>query len=118
MKYFTHHHDLGGSERLEIQVRYRKDQGISWYHGQPYKRGLLVDFTPVTIEERNGYLSKTFKVGDGRGRILFIEELKRQSDKKGRALAAFVETHIDLIAAAAAQQDWNTVVAILRDHHA
>ncbi len=118
MNYFTHNHDLGGSERLEIQVRYRKDQGVSWYHGQAYKRGLVVGFTPAVVEERNGYLSKTFKLGDERGRIIFVEELKRQSDKKGRALAAFVEAHIDLIAEAAARQDWNTVVAILRDYHA
>lgn len=118
MKYFQHQHDLPTGETLEIQVRYRKDHGTSWYHGQPYKRGLVLDFTPVKIERYNGYASKTSLLGDDRGRIIFLEDLKRQSDKKGKAVAAFVEANIERIAAAGAAQDWSGVVAIIREYYA
>jgi hypothetical protein len=118
MNYYTHHVPLEGDERLEIQVRYRKDSGISWFHGQPYKRGLLIDFTPVKIDDRNGMRCKTFIVGDKRGHIIFLEELKRQSDKKGREVAAFVAANIDRIAAAGIAQDWQQVAFIMREHYA
>lgn len=118
MYYYTHHVPLGEDERLEINVRYRKDQGIGWFHGQPYKRGLLIDFTPVKVDDRNGVLCKTFVLGDDRGRIIFLEELKRQSDKKGREVAAFVAANIDRIAAAGVAQDWQQVASIMREHYA
>ena len=117
MKYFQHQHDLPEGETLEIQVRYRKDHGVSWYHGHAYKRGLVLDFTPVKIERCNGYLSKTAVLGDGQGRIIFLEELKRQSNKKGNAVADFVKANIDRIAEAGANQDWNGVINIMREHY-
>lgn len=118
MNYFTHQHDLPNGETLEIQVRYRKDKGVSWYHGQPYKRGLVLDFTPVKIDQRNGYLCKTHILGDERGRIIFLEELKRQSNKKGKEVAAFVEANIQRLAEAGAKQDWDRVITIMREHYA
>jgi hypothetical protein len=118
MKYFTHHHDLGDDEQLEVQVRYRKDHGVSWYHGKPYKRGLVLDFTPCRLHRGDGYVTKTYTLGDNRGQIIFLEELKRQSDKKGQGVAAFVQANIERIVEAGATQDWAGVAAIMREHYA
>jgi hypothetical protein len=118
MTYFKHMAELNDREQLEITLRYRKDHGVSWYHGQSYRRGLVLDFTPCEISLRNGYSSKTTRLGDDRGRIIFLEEWKRKSDKKGREVAAFVEANIDRLAAAGAQQDWDTVINIVREHYA
>ena len=118
MKYYTTHVPLQGDEQLEIQVRYRKESGVSWYHGRQYKRGLVLDFTPVRITQGDGYQSKGYTLGDDRGRIIFLEDWKRQSDKKGQVVAAFVAANIDRIAEAAAAQDWDQVVEIMREHYA
>lgn len=118
MTYFQKLIELNDKEHLEITLRYRKDHGVSWYHGNPYKRGLVLDFTPCEIARGDGYSSKTMRLGDDRGRIIFLEEWKRKSDKKGREVAAFVEANIDRLAAAGAQQDWDTVIDIVREHYA
>ena len=118
MNYFQHQHDLPTGETLEIQVRYRKDHGVSWYDGHAYKRGLVLDFTPVKIARYNGYVSKTSLLGDDRGRIIFLEDLKRQSDKKGKAVAAFVEANIQRLAEAGAEQDWDRVITVMREYYA
>jgi hypothetical protein len=117
MTYFKHMAELNESEKLEVTLRYRKDHGVSWYHGHAYKRGLVLDFTPCTVEARNGYLCKTTLLGDNRGRIIFLEEWNRKSDKKGREVAAFVEANIDRLVAAGAQQDWDAVIQIVREHY-
>jgi hypothetical protein len=118
MTYFKHMAELNDKEQLEITLRYRKDHGVSWYHGRPYKRGLVLDFTPCTVEARNGWLSKTTMLGDKRGHIIFLEEWARKSDKKGKVVADFVEANIDRLAAAGAAQDWDGVIQIMREHYA
>ena len=113
MTYLERYIPLGANgEELEINVRYSLG-GTSWFHGGVIKRGLKVDFTPVRRAAQNGWASKTTTLGDDRGRSFHIETLGRKSDKKGAALAAFVDAHIEALGAAASVQDWSGVNNIL-----
>jgi len=118
MTYFQKQIELNETEHLEITLRYRKGHGVNWVWGSAYKRGLVLGFTPCTISRGNGFLSKTTRLGDDRGRTIFLEEWNRKSDKKGRAVADFIEANIDRIAAAGAAQDWDGVIKIVREHYA
>ena len=120
MNYLKHDAPIEGDKYLEITLRYRKDSGVNWYHGNAYKRGLVLSLTPVEVSRGSGYSSRqyTFGGGDEGGRIIFLEEWKRKSDKKGREVAAFVEANLDRIAAAGIAQDWQQVTNIIREYYA
>ena len=118
MRYLTHHVEMSDGLQLEIELRYRKNRGTSWYTGQEQRRGLVLDFTPVRIAAGDGYRTKTYTLGDNRGQILFLEEWARQSDRRGREMAAVVEARIDRIAAAALAREWQRIFAILGEGRA
>ena len=111
--YFTHFAKLNDTEELEIEVRYTLGAQSSWWDGKPRPRGLKVSMTPVERSVSNGFASKTFKIGDDRGRSFHVVSLKRKSDKQGERLAKYVEHHIDDIAAAGVTQDWQGVADTL-----
>jgi|GEM_PF-6148797 len=111
--YFTHFAKLNDTEELEIEVRYTLGEQSSWWDGKPRPRGLKVSMTPVERSVSNGFASKSFKIGDDRGRSFHVVSLKRKSDKQGKRLAEFVEQNIDDIAAAGVQQNWHGVADVL-----
>jgi hypothetical protein len=118
MRYFTRHIPLEGSEELEVVLRYRKDSGVSWISGNAYRRGLVLDFAPCTRGGGEGYVTRTYTFGDGRGGLFFLEEWARKTDKRGRAVAAFIEANVDRMAPFAIAQDWNGVRRILQEFFA
>ena len=119
MNYLNHDAPIEGDKYLEITLRYHKGRVIDWYHGNAYKRGLVLSLIPVEVSRGSGYSSRhyTFDGGDEGGRSIFLEEWKRKSDKKGREVAAFVEANLDRIAAAGIAQDWQQVTSIMREHY-
>ena len=112
--YFKQYAKLNETEELEITVRYSLG-GTSWFDGKLRPRGIKLGFTPIRRQEHNGYSTMTTTLMDDRGRSFHIKDLSRKSDKQGKLVATFVEQNIDAIAAAAVQQDWNGVAAIMRN---
>jgi len=112
--YFTHFAKLNDTEELEIDVRYSLGTDYNWWDGKPRPRGLKVSVTPVKRVQHDGWMSKQTRLGDDRGRSFHVVDLKRKSAKQGERLAAYVEQHIDDIAAHSALQDWQGVADILR----
>lgn len=113
--YFEQYTKLNETEELEITVRYSMG-GTSYFGGKHRRRGIKLEFTPVRRQQRNGYSTLTTTLMDDRGRSFHIKDLSRQSNKQGKLIAQFVEQNFDDIAAAAIQQDWDGVAAIMRNY--
>jgi hypothetical protein len=113
--YLKKYAKLNETEELQIDVRYSLG-GTSWFDGKRRPRGIKLGFTPVRRQEHNGYSTLTTTLMDDRGRSFHIKDLSRQSNKQGKLIAQFVEQNFDEIAAAAVQQDWDGVAAIMRNY--
>lgn len=113
--YFKQYTKLTETEELEITVRYTLG-GTSYFDGKHRPRGIKLGFTPVRRQQHNGYSTLTTTLMDDRGCSFHIKDLSRKSDKQGKLIGQFVEQNFDDIAAAAIQQDWNGVAAIMRNY--
>ena len=69
------------NEYLALETRYQLG-GQNWGTGNLEKRGIYLNFTKQTIEQRDGYTStQTSLYAPGNYKI-FIKELTRKSDKQ------------------------------------
>ena len=79
------------NEYLALETRYQLG-GINWGTGNLEKRGIYLNFTKQTIEQRDGYTStQTSLYAPGNYKI-FIKELSRKSDKQLLAFHNYVKS--------------------------
>jgi hypothetical protein len=115
--YFKHHApmqttrlDVGKEipEEMEIEAYYELG-GPNYWSGGTTKRGLWLSFWPVA--RSTGSVVRS--IPDDRARRIMLEELARNSRKRGETWAAIIDANIDQIAEASIAQDWERVKHIL-----
>ena len=79
------------NEYMALETRYQLG-GQNWGTGDNEKRGIYLNFTKQTIEQRDGYTStQTTLYAPGNYKI-FIKELSRKSDKQLLAFHNYVKS--------------------------
>ena len=101
------------NEHLALETRYQLG-GQNWGTGNLEKRGIYLNFTKQTIEQRDGYIStQTSLYAPGNYKI-FIKELTRKSDKQLLAFHAYVEQSKDILYEAWKNDDTEKIFRIIR----